>query len=195
MNTIFDETLETVGESLHSVDAKAFGSLLEDCEKALRNGGSVIVSGLGKNVPVCEKFVGCMISLGLRAQFLHTNTAVHGDLGMVHDGDVVIVLSKSGETPESINLAEHLARRNVTLWLLSFSAENTLAKMIPNRLIARLAHEGDMWNLVPHNSTTVTLMILQELAISLGKKFDIRLSDFKKNHPGGGIGNILKDAK
>ncbi len=59
MNTIFDETLETVGESLHSVDAKAFGRLLDDCEKALRNGGSIIVSGLGKNVPVCEKFVGC----------------------------------------------------------------------------------------------------------------------------------------
>ncbi len=195
MNTLFDETLERIGESLHSVDAETFNALLRDCETVLKNGENVIVSGLGKNVPVCEKFVGCMVSLGLRAQFLHTNTAVHGDLGMVHDGDLVIVLSKSGETPESINLAEHLAKRNVTLWLLSFSAENTLAKMIPNKLIAHLEHEGDMWNLVPHNSTTVTLMILQELAISLGKKFEIQLSDFKKNHPGGGIGSILKEAK
>lgn len=86
MNTIFDSAIKAVGTSLQSVDAKMFNTLLDDCEKALRNGGSVIVSGLGKNAPVCEKFVGCMISLGLRSQFLHTNTAVHGDLGMVHDG-------------------------------------------------------------------------------------------------------------
>lgn len=195
MNKLFDETLEKVEESLHSVDAESFKALLRDCETVLKNGGNVIVSGLGKNVPVCEKFVGCMVSLGLRAQFLHTNTAVHGDLGMVHDGDIVIVLSKSGETPESINLAEHLKKWDVTLWLMSFSEENTLSKMIPNKLIARLEHEGDMWNLVPNNSTTVTLMILQELAISLGKKFDIQLSDFRKNHPGGGIGAVLKEVK
>lgn len=107
----------------------------------------------------------------------------------------MIVLSKSGETPESINLVQHLEKRNVVIWLLSFSEESSLTKLIQNKLIAKCEHEGDVWNLIPNNSTTITLMILQELAISLGKRFDIQLSDFNKNHPGGGIGKTLNASK
>ena len=90
INDYFDEDLRIIRDSLDSMDVESFERLLNDCEKTIRNGHKIIASGLGKNVPICDKFVGTMLSLGLDANFLHTNTAVHGDMGMVKPGDLVI---------------------------------------------------------------------------------------------------------
>lgn len=170
------------------MDDEVFKDLMKDSLRALRNGNKIVTSGLGKNVPICNKFVGTMLSFGLNATFIHTNTAVHGDLGAVHDGDLVILLSKSGETIESIYLMEQLSFRNVTTWALSFNAESTLVQMTEKSLILSLDNEGDKWNIVPNNSTTLNLMVLQALAIMLADKMDVKLDEFKKNHPGGYIG-------
>jgi thiamine kinase-like enzyme len=101
----------TVTTALKSIDIQQMDSLITDCERTIRSGHKIIASGLGKNVPICEKFVGTMLSLGMDANFLHTNTAVHGDMGMVRPGDLVILLSKSGETKETIYLKELLETR------------------------------------------------------------------------------------
>lgn len=191
----FDDILQNLEQSLQSIDEEIFELLLQECERVLKSGGSIIVSGLGKNSPVCEKFVGCMISLGLSAKFLHTNTAIHGDLGMVKEGDLVIILSKSGETPESIYLADLLRERNIALWLICFVKKSSLSEKIRKSIIIDLAHEGDMWNIVPNNSTTITLIVLQQVAIELSRRMNVSLLDFKKNHPGGGIGNVLQNYK
>jgi len=188
VNNFFDDALKNVKLAVQSLNEQSFALLVQECEQVLKKGSEIIVSGLGKNVPVCEKFVGCMVSLGLKSRFLHTNTAFHGDLGMVKDGDLVVVLSKSGETTESIQLVEMLEKRNVALWLLTFEENTTLSKKIKKQLVMKLEHEGDQWNIVPNNSTTATLVVLQELAMELGRKVGITLGDFKKNHPSGGIG-------
>ena len=150
--------------------------------------------GLGKNVPICDKFVGTMLSLGLNANFLHTNTAVHGDMGMVKTGDLVIILTKSGATSESVYLEELLEKREgVKLWLLSFKRDSILAQRMENKLIVELLHEGDMWDIVPNHSTTINLIILQKIAMELSKRLKLDLQkDFKPNHPGGAIGESLK---
>ena len=83
MINYFEDTLRILKDSLYSIDPDVFNELLKESEATLRAGNKIIVSGLGKNVPICDKFVGTMISLGLNANFLHTNSAVHGDLGMV----------------------------------------------------------------------------------------------------------------
>ena len=153
----------------------------------------MIVSGLGKNVPVCEKFVGTMNSLGLPACFMNTNSAVHGDLGLVRPGDPVILLTKSGETVESVYLTGLLKARSADLWLLSFQRESTLTREIPKHLILELDREGDAWNVVPNNSTTVNLIVLQGLALNLAERLGVTLRDFKQNHPGGAIGEQLKN--
>src|SRR5574344_860801 len=101
----FDETLRVLSDSIIKLDENCFEKLLNHCEKVIKNGNKIIVSGLGKNVAICDKFVGSMVSLGMPAYFLHTNSAVHGDLGLVKEGDLVIILTKSGETEESIYLA------------------------------------------------------------------------------------------
>ena len=110
---MFKQTIKVLSNALNSVDESAFMRLANDCEATLRRGNKIIASGLGKNVPICDKFVGSMLSLGLNAGFMHTNTAVHGDLGMVHDGDLVIVLTKSGSTTESVYLVDLLKLRKV----------------------------------------------------------------------------------
>ena len=193
MNKYFSELVKSINGALESVDSKMFDKLVKDCTETLSSGHKIIASGLGKNVPICEKFVGTMLSLGKSAFFLHTNSAVHGDIGMVQDGDLVIILTKSGETAESVYLYQQLKQRDVTLWLLSFEQESTLAKAMENSLILELDHEGDMWNIMPNNSTTLNLIILQSVAMQIARDMNITLDDFKRNHPGGHIGKVLGD--
>ena len=194
MKEYFDGMLKTIEKSVGSLDYGRFDALTADCLKAIEGGHKVIVSGLGKNVPVCDKFVGTMNSLGQPASFMNTNTAVHGDIGMVNDGDVVIILTKSGETVESVYLESLLEKRKCVNWLLTFKKESTLTKKLGDRcLVLDLENEGDEWNIVPNNSTTVNLIVLQGLAMEIVKRRGVTLADFKKNHPGGHIGEQLKD--
>ena len=147
---------------------------------------------MGKNVPICEKFVGTMNSLGMDARFLHTNTAVHGDLGMVGKNDLVILLSKGGNTIETVQLAGYLKERGTNTWLMTFASNGKSAEVVNQKLVMRLTHEGDEWDIVPNNSTTIYLIILQGIAIELGKRLGITIDDFRVNHPGGGIGARLR---
>lgn len=193
----FEKNVRIMDNALHSIDRESFERLVGDCERTIRNGNKVIASGLGKNVPICDKFVGTMLSLGLDAGFLHTNSAVHGDMGMVKPGDLVIILTKSGSTSESVYLADLLKQREgVVLWLLSFKEDSVLADSMSNKLIVSMEHEGDLWDIVPNNSTVLNLIILQEIAIELSRRFGLELErDFKPNHPGGAIGASLRNEK
>ena len=194
MNKYFDENMEIIRESVDSVDIPTFERLLEDAYQTLKSGHKIVTSGLGKNVPICDKFVGTMLSFGLDAGFLHTNSAVHGDMGMVRSGDLVIILTKSGSTQESVYLESLLAEREgVKLWLLTFNENGVLSKKMDNVLLLSLRHEGDPWNIAPNNSTTINLIVLQTVAIELAKRFHLSLEkDFKPNHPGGSIGRTLR---
>lgn len=192
MTTYFDRQLKEFEHSIHSMDMNLFERWVDEGVQTLKDGHKIIVSGLGKNVPVCEKFVGSMQSLGLDAYYLNTNSAVHGDMGVVKDGDMVIILTKSGETAESIYLSRLLEDRKINKWLLTFEKESTLTKEIPNSVVLDLAHEGDMWNIMPNNSTTINLIVLQGLAMQIASNMKLSLEDFKRNHPGGAIGQSLR---
>lgn len=194
MITYFEDTLRMLDGALHSIDMDTFERLVEEAEQVLKNGNKIVVSGLGKNVPICDKFVGSMISLGLNANFLHTNSAVHGDMGMVHCGDLVIILTKSGSTKESVYLAELLRKRKgVRIWLLTFQQESVLTDIVSKEksLVIHLEHEGDLWNIMPNNSTTLNLIVLQALVMQLAERLNLTLEEFKQNHPGGAIGEQL----
>lgn len=195
MISCFEKVLEEINASVRSIDEKQFERWADEAVRIMEAGHKVIVSGLGKNVPICEKFVGTMVSMGMEAAFLHTNSAVHGDMGIVRDGDMVIILTKSGETSESIYLVRLLKRRKANMWLLTFEEESTLTREIPNRIILKLNDEGDMWNIMPNNSTTINLIVLQGLAMQIAKKRKLSIEDFKQNHPGGHIGEVLADVK
>lgn len=191
MISYFERQLKEIDNSIHSLDEDAFRRWVKAAVHTIDSGHKIVVSGLGKNVPICEKFVGSMISLGMNAYFLHTNSAVHGDMGIVKDGDMVILLTKSGETSESVYLARLLMERKVDMWLLSFVRESTLTRLIPNQIVMDLTHEGDLWNIMPNNSTTLNLIVLQGLAMQIAKERHMDVEDFRRNHPGGHIGQVL----
>ncbi len=191
MIAYYEEVMNVVNESLNSIPPETYNRVLDESVEVLKNGGKIIASGLGKNVPICEKFVGTLNSFGLDARFLHTNTAVHGDLGMVGEKDIVFLLTKGGNTSETVELGKYLKERGTDTWLMSFYGDGKAAEVIDKKLILHLQNEGDEWDIVPNNSTTVYLILLQGIAIEIAKRMGVTLDDFRKNHPGGGIGAKL----
>ena len=187
----YKDVLDTIEDSLESIPVDLYEQIIIECMETLRNGGKIIASGLGKNVPICEKFVGTLNSFGIDARFLHTNTAVHGDLGIVGKKDIVLLLSKGGNTRETVDLGVHLNERGANTWLISFYSDGKASKVVEKKFVMHLISEGDEWDIVPNNSTTVYLILLQGIAIEIGKRLGVTLDDFKVNHPGGGIGAKL----
>lgn len=194
MNKYFNDKLKTITRSVDSMDASAFDELLLQSRDVIKNGGKLIFSGLGKNVPICEKIVGTLNSLGISANFLHTNTAMHGDLGMIQYKDLIVVLSKSGNTAESVLLLEYLQKnKKADVWGFTFNRMSKMVQMLPNHcLILDLDNEGDNSDIVPNNSSSVYLIVLQGFALQLADIMGITLADFKVNHPGGAIGDKLR---
>ena len=191
MRAYYEEVIDVIKDSLDSIDEEVYEQIISESVDVLKSGNKIIASGLGKNVPICEKFVGTLNSLGIDARFLHTNTAVHGDLGMVGKNDIVYLLSKGGNTHETVALAEHLKTRGTDTWLMTFTESCKSAEIVDKRLVMHLINEGDAWDIVPNNSTTVYLIVLQGIALEIGKRLGITLDDFRINHPGGGIGARL----
>ena len=195
MSHDFDQTLRILTGAVKSLDPREFDALEQDAIATLVRGNKLVFSGLGKNVPICEKIVGTLNSVGLAAAFVHTNSAVHGDLGVVRDGDLVIILTKSGETVESVHLSRLLNKRNCTQWLLTFNRDSILHREIPKRVVLDLEHEGDGWNILPNNSTVLNLIVLQGLAMALVEHFGVPIDVLHANHPGGAIGARLDAAE
>lgn len=193
MTNYFTETMKTLTAAVNSMKPEEFDRLVNECVRTLDSAGKIVISGLGKNVPICEKFVGTMLSLGLDANFMHTNSAVHGDIGMVKLTDLVIVLSKSGETMETKCLVDRLRERDAKIWLLTFNKDAPLVQKVHGTLALELENEGDEWNLVPNNSSSVNLIVLQGLALEIAKRRNVGLEEFKRNHPGGHIGEVLRN--
>ena len=188
----YESVLDVLQKSVDSIKEDEYEKLIIQCIDVIKKGGKIIASGLGKNVPICEKFVGTMNSMGVDARFLHTNTAIHGDLGMVREKDLVILLSKGGNTVETVMLAKYLKERGTNTWLMTFTNHCKSAEIIDNQLVMYLENEGDEWDIMPNNSTSVYLIVLQGIAVEIGKRMGVALDDFKMNHPGGGIGAKLR---
>ena len=89
-------------------------------------------------------------------------------------------------------LAGYLQERGTETWLLSFNENSRLSKMLVNKLILRIRNEGDAWDIVPNNSTTIYLILLQGVAMQVSERLGVTLDDFRVNHPGGGIGAKLR---
>lgn len=189
----YENVLQVIRDSVNSIPEVTYNQILDECVATIKNGGKIIASGLGKNVPICEKFVGTLNSLGIDARFLHTDTALHGDLGMVGEKDIVFLLSKGGGTSETIQLGQYLKDRGTNTWLWTFHDKSKAGEVVDKHFVLELDNEGDEWNIVPNNSTTVYLIILQGMAVEIAKRLGVTIKDFGRNHPGGGIGIKLRE--
>jgi arabinose-5-phosphate isomerase len=153
--------------------------------------GRVVVSGIGKSAIIAQKIVATFNSTGTPALFLHASEAIHGDLGMVQPNDIVICISKSGNSPEIKVLAPLLKRYNNILIGMTGNTSSFLAKESHFVLNTWVDKESCRNNLAPTNSTTAQLVMGDALAVCLMELHSFSAEDFAKYHPGGALGKKL----
>ena len=160
-------------------------------ETLLTTSGRLVVTGVGKSALIGQKIVATMNSTGTPALFMHAADAIHGDLGMIQANDVVLVISKSGNTAEIKVLLPLLKRTGVRLIALVSSRDSYLAQHADHVLHAYVENEADPLNLAPTTSTTVALALGDALAVSLLEIRGFTQQDFARYHPGGSLGKKL----
>jgi arabinose-5-phosphate isomerase len=153
--------------------------------------GRIIVTGIGKSGIIARKIAATLRSTGTQAHFLHAAEAIHGDLGMLASGDIVLALSYSGETEELLRLLPTLKRLNAKLIAISGCGTSTLAQASDIFLDTGVSTEACPLNLAPTASTTVMLALGDALALEVSRRRGWKAEDFADLHPGGHIGRRL----
>ncbi len=186
-------TIRIEAEALHALadsldDTTDFLACIETIH---RSTGRVVLTGIGKSAIVAQKISATLNSTGQPALFLHAADAIHGDLGMVQPGDVVVCLSKSGETAEVKVLAPLVRNFGNCLIAMTANRESTLARQADFVLWTPVEQEADPNNLAPTVSTTAQMALGDALAMSLLMLRGFSSADFAKFHPGGALGKQL----
>jgi len=153
--------------------------------------GRLVVTGIGKSAIIAQKIVATLNSTGTPSLFLHASEAIHGDLGMVQPGDVVICISKSGNSPEIKVLVPLLKRFGNKLIAITGNTTSFLGKEADYTLNTYVESEACPNNLAPTNSTTAQLVIGDAIAVCLMEMRNFTAEDFAKYHPGGALGKKL----
>ena len=159
--------------------------LLRDCS------GRVVVTGVGKSGHIGAKIAATLASTGTPAFFLHSGEALHGDLGMVMSGDVIVAVSNSGETDEILKLLPHFNSHQLKLIVITGNPESTLARAGAAVLNVRIKEEACPLGLAPTTSTTAALAMGDALAVVLLQEKGFQQADFAMRHPGGILGRRL----
>ena len=186
INTIKDEAA-AIAKLTKSVDV----DFLNCVDLILKCKGRVIVTGIGKSAIIGQKIVATLNSTGTPASFLHAADAIHGDLGMIQKGDVVICISNSGETPEIKILVPLLKEFGSSLIAMAGKKDSFLARHADYVINATVSKEACPNNLAPTSSTTAQMVMGDALAVCLLEARGFTSGDFAKLHPGGAIGRQL----
>jgi arabinose-5-phosphate isomerase len=182
---IESDAIAQTATRLNQAQVESAVDLLAGCK------GKVVILGVGKSGIIGQKIAATMTSAGTAALYLHPSDALHGGLGIVQAGDVVIVLSNSGETEEIIGMLPHLKNRGVPIMAIVGDVNSTLARRADAVLDASVDKEACPLNLAPTTSTTVALAIGDALAMTVMKVKGLTTDDFAVNHPAGQLGKRL----
>ncbi|MRR07434.1 MAG: KpsF/GutQ family sugar-phosphate isomerase [Deltaproteobacteria bacterium] len=178
------EALLALADSLNGEFTKAVDLILS-------SQGRIVVTGMGKSGIICQKIASTFSSTGTPAFFLHPAEGIHGDLGMIMKGDVVIAVSNSGETEEVVRILPVIKRIGAHLISMSGCASSTLANAADIFLEIAVKEEACPLGLAPTASTTATLAMGDALAVALLVKRGFKAEDFALFHPGGALGKKL----
>ncbi len=188
------EVLRVEGEALAGMAAGLGEDFRRAVEKILAAEGRVICVGIGKSGHVARKIAATLSSTGTAAYFVHPVEASHGDLGMIQTSDIVLALSRSGETAEMDDLIQYTRRFDVGLIALTANGDSTLARAADIVLQLPDAPEACPETNAPTTSTTLSMALGDALAVALLRARGFEASHFKVFHPGGKLGAMLKTA-
>jgi arabinose-5-phosphate isomerase len=186
-NEVFDIEIDEVIKSKKYIDE----NFVKAIELILSIKGKVIITGVGKSGLIGAKMSATFASTGTSSFFIHPTEAMHGDLGMIESGDLVIAISYSGESDELVKLIPHIKRFDIPLISISGNSESTLAKYSDISLLTIVEKEACPLNTAPTSSTTVTLVLGDAIAVALMKGRNFQKEDFASFHPAGSLGKKL----
>ncbi len=188
--SVFDTEIKGLQTVRARLDSN-FSAAVELIAGALACRNKIVVLGIGKSGNIGQKIAATLTSTGSTSVVLNSVDALHGDLGIITDGDVLIALSYSGETEEMIHLLPALKRFSIKLISLTGSLRSTLAQHSDVVLNVKVPREACPFNLAPTSSTTAMLVLGDALAMAVLQARGFRKEDFAKHHPSGTIGRAL----
>ena len=178
-------------EALQALQARIGPSFAAACRELLACRGRVVCTGMGKSGHIATKIAATLASTGTPAFFLHPGEASHGDLGMVKDEDVVLMLSNSGESEEILTIVPALKRQGNRIIAMTGRAESRMARLADVHLDASVPEEACPLGLAPTSSTTAALVMGDALAVALLEARGFTSDDFARSHPAGSLGRRL----
>lgn len=187
---VFDIELAALRQVRVQLD-KSFDRAVDLIVEALRQRGKIVVVGIGKSGNVGQKISATLTSTGSTSVVLNSVDALHGDLGIVNDGDVILALSYSGESDELLNLLPALKRFSVKIITITGAVKSSLARHSDTVLNVKVPKEACPFNLAPTASTTATLVMGDALAMAVLQASGFKQSDFARYHPSGAIGRAM----
>lgn len=187
---VFDIEIVALKHVRAHLDA-AFDAAVEVIVETVRRRGKIVIVGIGKSGNVGAKIAATLTSTGSTSVVLNSVDALHGDVGVVNDGDVILALSYSGESDELLNLLPALKRFSVKIIALTGGVKSSLARHSDLVLNVRVPKEACPFNLAPTASTTAMLVMGDALAMAVLQARGFKQSDFAKYHPSGAIGRAM----
>ncbi|MGO3654654.1 MAG: KpsF/GutQ family sugar-phosphate isomerase, partial [Sphingobacterium sp.] len=184
-------TFELEAENVRSLSEKLDEDFVHVIERILSLPGRVILTGIGKSAIIAQKIVATLNSTGTPAIFMHAADAIHGDLGIIQKDDLIVAISKSGNTPEIKVLVPYLKQTGNLLVAMVGNRESFLAQQADFILDTSITREACPNNLAPTTSTTVQLAMGDAIAVCLQSIRQFSDQDFAKYHPGGALGKQL----
>ena len=187
---VFDIELAAIKSVRAQLD-QSFDRAVETVIAALKQRGKIVIVGIGKSGNVGAKIAATLTSTGSTAVVLSSVDALHGDVGIVNDGDVILALSYSGESEELVNLLPALKRFSVKIITFTGNLKSSLAKHSDLALSVKISKEACPFNLAPTSSTTAMLVMGDALAMAILQARGFKQKDFAKYHPSGAIGRAM----
>jgi arabinose-5-phosphate isomerase len=188
---IAQETFHIEANALNQAAKRLDQNFLDAIELILHTKGKLIVTGVGKSGLVGAKIAATFASTGTSSFFLHPTEALHGDLGMIGEGDTLIAISSSGESEELTKILPHIKRFEIPLIGLTGNKNSSLATYADVFLDISVEKEACPLNIAPTTSTTLTMALGDALAVALMNKRGFKQEDFASFHPGGSLGKKL----
>jgi arabinose-5-phosphate isomerase len=187
---VFDIELAALKAVRAQLDS-SFDVAVETVVETLKRRGKIVIVGIGKSGNIGQKIAATLTSTGSTSVVLNSVDALHGDLGLVNDGDVVLALSYSGESDELLNLLPALKRFSVKIISLTGNLKSSLAKHSDVALNVKVPKEACPFNLAPTSSTTATLVMGDALAMAVLQARGFKQKDYARLHPAGAIGRAM----
>jgi len=188
LKQLLQESRSYLNSFFEQVDIDRFEEILSLCQQAK---GLLLFTGVGKSGIIAEKIAMTLVSTGTKALYLPPTNLLHGDIGILSEGDLVLLLSKSGESEELLNLLPFIRRKKAQTIALISKPASSLAKACDHSFILPVQKELCSFDLIPTTSAQVQLIFGDILAIALMKKCEFSLDDYAHNHPSGAIGKKI----